>query len=419
MMKYHKKNKFSNFLDNISKWTLYLMIATFPLSLFLNNLFATVFLISFGLFLLVNQSLIDNNAGRNKWFLFVVFSIPFLLTLMGSLYSSNPSGAVKMIGKIAPLFFFAFYAVFQGQWFENKIKPAFLFLVFGCLVSAILSWGLSLYEIFKLNLPISALFTQEFAYHNLAEKLGVHTPYLALFINAALGFIVYSFYDKKKFLPKPLLWLLFIILTGFLFNLMARNAIFCFLLFGVIYLIKSKNYLLLLFFFIIVSALTFYIYDTEKNFLRDRFIYGVNIFEEETIFSKKDNRFARWQASVEVFKQFPILGPGTDAAEKFRKEQYVINLDSEAYNEGYNAHNQFFEYLSTYGLLGALLFILMVFYLIKVTLKQQSVLLLYLLGCFLLAMVTESILIRSWGVMYYGFFIICILSWNIKTSKFK
>jgi O-antigen ligase len=401
-----------NPIQQISKWSFYLMVGTFPLSLFLNNFFATVFLIAFGLFLLGNQRLIDTNSSRNKWLLFIVFSIPFLLTLLGSLYSPNPSGALKMIGKIAPLLFFAFYAVFHKEWFEAKIKPAFCFLLYGCLLSAILSWGLSVYEINKMNLALSVLFTQEFAYHNLAEKLGIHTPYLALFINAALGFIVYSFYDTKRFLPKPLLWFLFIILTVFLFNLMARNAIFCFLLFGVIYLIKSRNYLLLLSFFIIVSTLTFYIYSTEKNFLRDRFIYGVNIFEEETIFSKKDDRFSRWMASYEVFKQFPILGPGTGAVDILRKEQYYANLDSKAYNRNYNSHNQFVEYLATYGLVGALMFLSLLFYLFKVTLQKRSFLLLYLTSCFFVSMMTESILVRSWGVMYYGVLLIVLLSWN-------
>lgn len=411
--------KMSSPLQQISKWSFYFMLATFPLSLFLNNLFATVFLIAFGFYLLLSQKLIIKKTFKKNLHLFLILSVPFLLTLLGSIYSSNPSGALKMIGKIAPLLFFVYYGVYHKHWFSDKIKPAFWFLVIGCLLSAGLSWGLSLVEIVKLKLPISVLFTQEFAYHNLAEKLGIHTPYLALFINAALGFIVYSFYDKQRKISKPFLWFIFIVLTIFLFNLMARNAIFCYLFFGFIFLVKSKNYLLLLIFFVVISALTIYIYNTEKNFLRDRFIYGVNIFEEETIFSKKDNRFDRWQASVEVFKQFPILGPGTDAAKEFRKEQYLINLDSEAYNEGYNAHNQFFEYLSTYGLLGALLFILMVFYLIKITLQQHSTLLLYLLGCFLLAMVTESILVRSWGVMYYGFLIICIFSWNIKFQKLE
>lgn len=411
--------KMSSPLQQISKWSFYFMLATFPLSLFLNNLFATVFLIAFGFYLLLSQKLIIKKTFKKNLHLFLILSVPFLLTLLGSIYSSNPSGALKMIGKIAPLLFFVYYAVYHNTWFSDKIKPAFWFLVFGCLLSAGLSWGLSLAEIFKLKLPISVLFTQEFAYHNLAEKLGIHTPYLALFINAALGFIVYSFYDNQRKISKPFLWVLFIVLTIFLFNLMARNAIFCYLLFGFIFLVKSKNYLLLLSFFVVISSLTIYIYNTEKNFLRDRFIYGINLFEEETIFSKKDNRFSRWQASVEVFKQFPILGPGTAGAEEFRKEQYLNNLDSEAYNEGYNAHNQFVEYISTYGLVGAILFILMAFYLIKCTLRQHSVLLMYLCGCFLIAMITESILVRSWGVIYYGFLIICILSWNIKFQKLE
>jgi O-antigen ligase len=411
-MLYSTKNKLSGLLENTSKWSLYLMVGTFPLGLFLNNLFATVFLIAFGIFMLINQRLIHPGAKTSKWLLFIVFSIPFLLTLLGSFYSPNPSGALKMIGKITPLLFFAFYAVFHKEWFEEKIKPAFCFLMYGCLLSAILSWGLSVYEINKMNLPLSVLFTQEFAYHNLAEKLGVHTPYLALFINAALGFIVYSFYDKSSILSKPLLWISFVILTVFLFNLMARNAIFSLLFFGFIFLILKRHYIYLLLFITILSGLTIYIFTTEKNFWRDRFIYSINIFEEQNIFSKKDDRFSRWKASYAVFEQFPLLGTGTGAIDSFRKEQYFINLDSEAYNENYNSHNQFMEYLSTYGIVGALSFLVLFVYLIKATARKHSFFLMFLTGCFLLAMITESILVRSWGVMYYGFLLIVLLSWN-------
>lgn len=404
-------------LQQISKWSFYLMLGTFPLGLFLNSLFATTFLIAFGLLLFNNRSFIDKSANTKQWIHFLILSIPFLLTLFGSFYSSNSSGALKMVGKVAPLFFLVYFAVFHNKWFENKIKRSFWFLVFGCMLSAFLTWSLSLLEIIKMNLPVSVLFTQEFASHNLAEKLGVHTPYLALFINTSLGFIVYSFYDASNKVSKLWLWLMLIVLSVFLFNLMARNAIFCYLFFGLIFLVKSKNYLFLLSFLLAIGALVFYIYTTEKNFLRDRFIYGLNIFEEETIFSKKDNRFDRWQASIEVFKQFPILGPGTDGAEEFRKEQYLSNLDSEAYNESYNSHNQFFEYLSTYGLLGAFSFVLLLFYLIKLTLKQRSFFFLYLWGCFFMAMITESILVRTWGVMYYGFLVVGLFSWDSKNDK--
>jgi O-antigen ligase len=122
-----------------------------------------------------------------------------------------------------------------------------------------------------------------------------------------------------------------------------------------------------------------------------------------------------------VFKQFPLLGPGAANEDKYRKEQYYINRDSEAYNENYNAHNQFMEYLSTYGIVGAIGFIVLFGLLFKLVYEKKSFFLGFLITCFFMANLTESLLERTWGITYFIFLATIILSWdekmNIKIKK--
>src|SRR5690554_819831 len=116
--------KAKHFFEQTAGWSFLLMMLSFPLSLFVNNLFATVFLIAFGLYLVLNKTFFVRDANSVSSIYFLVFSLPFLLTLTGSLYTSNISGALNLIEKTAPVLFFAFYAVYHHQWFESKIKKA-------------------------------------------------------------------------------------------------------------------------------------------------------------------------------------------------------------------------------------------------------------------------------------------------------
>jgi O-antigen ligase len=193
---------------------------------------------------------------------------------------------------------------------------------------------------------------------------------------------------------------------------MSRNAIFCFILFSTIYLLKTKKFYFLGLFYSFFVIVVLLIFNTDKNYHRDRFINSVNIFEKETIFSKKDDRFSRWSASFDVFLKKPVFGPGPVKVKELRREEYVKNLDSVAYNFNYNAHNQFLEYLSTYGLLGAMLFIGLIFKLYQLAFNKKAYFLIYLVSCFVISGITESVLYRSWGISLYILILISIVGFS-------
>tara|TARA_R110002072_G_scaffold22615_1_gene79411 strand:+ start:248675 stop:249754 length:1080 start_codon:yes stop_codon:yes gene_type:complete len=347
-----------------------------------------------------------------KWQLLSTLNIPILLLLIGLIYSSNIEGALKDLGRIIPLFFISTYIILNPSFFKRTLKYIMYALILGCLISALICWGISILEITRDGGSLLDLISREYASHKLADNIGIHTPYLALIINLAIGFNILILNDSRRIISKWILIVSLLILILFLFNLMARNAIFCFIFFGIIFLILKKKILWLTAFIALLSLLGGYAYFTEKNFLRDRFFKSVNVFENETIFSKKDGRFDRLEASYEVFKQFPFVGPGAASEDLLRKKQYYINRDSEAYNENYNAHNQFMEYLSTYGILGGLAYILFFVVIFKTVFRKRSFFLFFATGCFFVANLTESLLERSWGVVIYILVIMLLVTWE-------
>lgn len=394
-------------INTIVAWLFLLSIFFLPLNLFLNNLLFTVFFILFFLKALFTQSDFINKLLANKA-ITLLFICPLLLAVVGSFYTSNISGALKDIGKLLPLLFVVPLLITYPTFFKTLQQKMGYALVLGALGAALICWGGAFIDIYQKQRAITDVFSQPYAYHYLSERVGIHTPYLGLFMATAIIFIIQNIFIKpsRRFIKIIVAFLLFL----FLCNLLARTAIVA-LIFGVIGLsIYYRKFLFLGFGVLLAVSLAFLAYQQEHNFLRDRLFKSINIFEEKTIFSKKDDRFTRYQASIEVFKQFPILGPGTAAEDVFRKKQYFYNLDSEAYNDNYNAHNQFLEYLSTYGLLGGLTFILLLIVLFKEAWQTQNPFIVWLVVAFFLSCLSESILERSWGVSYYLLLLIFVYS---------
>lgn len=404
--------------EKFCKWLLYLSFFFLPLNLFLNNLIFTLFIILFGLIKIYEGKFFKVDELRLNIKEFLIISSPFFLIVIGLIYSKEPS-SFRFIERVAPIILMAYFVIIDREFFIKTIKGVFTFLLFGCLLFSISNWAIALENIYSNSLPLSVLITQDYASYNLTQVLDIHPPYAGLFLNSAIGFSVFSLHDKKSRLPAWFLIFSLAILILFLFNLMARNAIFCFLLFAIIYFVKYRKKLYLFLFVGVLTSIVIYIYSKEENYLRDRFLKSLNIFEEETIFSKKDNRFDRLTASYEVFKQYPVFGPGTGAEDSLRREQYFLNRDVEAFNKNYNAHNQFMEYLSTYGLFGGIVFMFIFFTFLKKCIRKRSFFLMFIFSCFFIASVSESLFERSWGVSFYILLFISIWVWKPKSLKNK
>lgn len=410
-------NKYSNTINTTVQYVLLGMVCALPLNLFVNNLLLTIFLILFGLQTLYFFIKQNNKPPRIKIPLVIALNIPVILLLFGMTYSPEYSQGFKELGRLFPIVLMSIYVLVRPDFFITLKQKFLTALIIGCLFAAFLSWGLTLVELIQNGETLYGFFSRNHASHDLAEQLGVHTPYAALFVNFALGAVVYNYKNSNNKGGRIAYIICFILLSVFLFHLLARNAIFSYILFGIVYLISIRKYAFLATFGIIVIGLVYYMQTTESNFLRDRFIKSVNVFENETIFSKKDNRFDRLTTNFEVFKKFPIIGPGTANEDQYRKEEYFKNRDSEAYNDNYNAHNQFMEYLSTYGMVGGIAFLYLFFWVYKGAIQKRDVLALFCISAFFIANFSESMLERSWGIVC--FVIILMLSANTFQLKEK
>lgn len=384
-----------------------------PLNLNLNNISLVLFIISsFTLFFLKDFNK-KNVILKSNFKIIILFSIPFLLNFFGLFYSKNINLAVDYNIRALPFLLLPMASIISDKLFFNNYKKMGKALVLGCLSTAFFSWTFSLYDISQLNRPFSAIIGPLYTHHNLLKPLDLHAAYVSICIYTAIGFIIKIYSDSNQKI-KRFYFTAALFLSIFMIQLLSRNAlIFSFLSLSV-YLILKRKWRLLFMSYFIISFIAVGAYNINHNYLRDRLFKSLNLLEKPTKFSKKDDRFDRLSASYEIFVKSPIYGYGTASEDSFRNAVFKRNRDQKAYQNNYNAHNQLFEYLSTFGIIGGIayfIFFATIFYL--VFRLKKGFLTFIAIGLFL-ACITESVFERSQGVVYTSLFLSLLISFSRK-----
>ncbi|MDA8874186.1 O-antigen ligase family protein [Winogradskyella sp.] len=397
-----------------------LILAVFflPIHLNYNNIALVCFIgLSIILFAVEDRKEKWERIKNNKWVLLIVV-IPFLLNALGLIYTDEPKKGLDYTLRTIPFLCIPLIAIVLPIVFITNYKKMGYALVLGCLFVALYSWSHALIEISTLNKSWEELFGPLYSHHNLVRFLDLHAAYLSICIYTAIGFLVVEFKNFRKSLKTASI-ISIILLLFFMFHLLSRNAIIYFLIASIVFLILSKQWKLLISGSVLVIILAVSAYNIKHNYLRDRIFNNLNFFEKKTQFSKKDDRFDRLAASYEVFTQRPIIGYGTAAESKHRIEIFKRDRDMVAYNESYNAHNQFFEYLSTYGTIGGLSYIIFFMFLFYKAFKLKNGFLVFTITGLFLACFTESVFERSQGVVYTALIIGLMLSFHLAKKETK
>ena len=397
-------------LTSLNSYCLILAVFFLPISMKLNNIFLFLFIVSSAVVIFSKPKNPIKQRLKNNLPLLIITSIPFLLNALGLLYTDELKKGLDATVRVLPFLFLPVIAISIPNVFRTNYKKMGYALVLGCVLVAVYSWATTLIEIHQLNQPIKELFGPLHSHHKLVKSLNLHASYLSIFIYTAIGFIISQkeHFSKKN---KVIAILVIAFLTAFLFHLLSRNAIAYFLIASFVYLFYAKQWKVLVGTSVLIIVLGYMAYNVNHNYLRDRIFNNLNFFEKETKFSKKDDRFERLSASYEVFLEKPFIGYGTAAESKHRREVFKRNKDMVAYNENYNAHNQFFEYLSTFGIVGGLSYILFFGYLFYVTIKTKNRFLIFIVLGLFMACFTESIFERSLGAVFTSLVIGIVFSY--------
>ena len=268
-------------------------------------------------------------------------------------------------------------------------------LLSGLMLIFLICEGNVIYQMVVNNEPFEYLFRWRHLNIQFAEIVRIHPPYLGL-ITAIV--VIWTFYRKPRHYK-----LILFLLTIFLLQLLARNAI---LFLGALWILHSvyhKKFRNLAIIATVAVVGLIIIQNHPSRYLRAKLNSAFEV-------TNSQSRFVRLGASWKTFLEHPVIGTGKVKAQERRRYYYDQMQDERALKQDLNAHNQYMEYLSNYGILGFLIFIGVLIYLVSLSLglKQFNIYILFLC-VFLFAFMTESVLERSLGIKFFAL-IICLLA---------
>jgi O-antigen ligase len=321
---------------------------------------------------------------------FLILSIPFWLVLVGIIFTNDIDVALKEIPKKIP--FLVFPLTLLSVKLQNKTIP-FITKQFclGVFFSSLLALLKMIY--FKIN-----NLGDYYYYDKIAILLNKHTTYFALFVVLGILFVFYELLNKKKDIIVSLVLLTLFI--PMLYMLSVRISVLALLLGGFIllaYHLKTKYVILFLMTLPILFGTIYLTPNFQKRFEKSTI--------ENTEIEDVDYRKLHWKAVLEtISKNSLLVGIGTGSNRDYLYNKYKEYKLTAAYEDQYNAHNQFLEITLNYGLIGFLLFLFLLVYLALLFFKSKNSLAASILVVSITFMLTESILERHSGIIVFSLF---------------
>jgi len=330
---------------------------------------------------------------------FLLVSLLFMISIIGLIYSGDLSTAIvelqhKILLFIIPLIIFSTPI--------NNEFPVIALKYFT--YSVIITSLMAVFKVFYLKNNYYGNFSYYGKFAVLTEK---HTTYFALFIILAILYLLYDFLVLKShhYFITFIAALFLIFVLYMVSNRISLIALIISLAYLTYFYASSKQKYLLI---ISLSALTFLLFNSPH--FQKRFNQGI---QQEGVVNKKNDRVRIWSSVLKTIKHNPILiGKGTGGDRTLLYEYYKQDGLKSAYNEQYNAHNQFLETVLDFGIIGLLLFLMSIFFIWDIFRKNQDSLAISILIILIIFMMTESILERQSGLIIFSVFLSLFLGKN-------
>ncbi|MDG2080365.1 MAG: O-antigen ligase family protein [Bacteroidales bacterium] len=389
---------------NLEYWLWALVWFTLPISIRLNSiaiaLVAVAVLVNF-----FKKPFVISKDYLIPFFFALLFFLTQLIGVRGSMSSLT---TWKEVEQLLPLIIFPVLFMTSRTNNDEFSQASLKALVSAIIICGIIMIGESALVFFKTQ-DVSV-----FTYHKLCEPFSSGAIFFSFFIVISLlrmDIIIDSFTTsfQKYAIVIFLLLLLFllaskmILLPGLvLLAVKYRRNLFTFL---------PKNKLVVPILFILFLLLLVPVLQRFKDILNPRIDIVMNDkFNYDSPLNGLNLRIIQARFGIEILNDNEawLFGVGIDKAQELLNDKYVNYGLHTGYNDDfdkgyldYNFHNQYIEIAVRSGLLGLFSLLAMVFLLIIIIIKRQTFVLGWELILLLLFFITESVLERQIGIVYF------------------
>lgn len=284
----------------------------------------------------------------------------------------------------------------------RQILAERIYFVYACIISCTLGNCSYLYHHFTVrggNYPLSHVY-----YRMLFEPFtGVHPTYMGLYLCFSIAILLfYKGFETKAWLRYAILYLLLL----FLLALLAKSPLIALVL--VLAHFAWLNRKILARYWLRISATLLGIAATAMAipFFRQRM---AELLPGNTTNQVTDNsisvRKLIWHIDNELISRHWLTGVGPGRAlDQLKQKYFFYSLAHRDFVGYYDPHNQyFFEWIS-FGVVGPIALLFILCYQFWRAIKMRNHLYTYLLVFITITMLTESLLLRQGGVLFYSIF---------------
>ncbi len=332
----------------------------------------------------------------------------YIINLIGLIYSEDlREGLAKVETKlllvIFPLILFSF-----DVFTEREKKTILYSFIFGVFTASLIFF----FHALAFHPSISVTFEKSVHWTHI---MGYHRAYTALQMAMSFFIVLYFFVKENKSKAtsgKKIAMIMYMVYSFiYVFLLSSRMEIiaislvfvvavlFYFILRGEI--LKGIGSVAIVLLVISMAMLS-------VSGARQRFGHTItSIFTPKTTKEKQtagDIRPIIWALAVEIIQENPIIGVGTGDVQSALNDKYIENGEAVALKHNLTVHNEFIQTMVSLGIFGFLLLLGITLYPFLLAIKKQQYLYLFFLALFILANMTESMLEKQEGVMYFAFF---------------
>lgn len=395
---------------------------SFPFGMLLNNIFYGLLI----LFCLLCFSIKQIKQNIYSSLITILFCIFFISLTFSLIYTENIEYGLKILLRLSPFIIFPLIILTFSEYLNKDLLNKCLnFFTLGVYVSILICLLFGVYQTYLWGAynPLDESNGNFFSYFNLTDILRIHPIYFGCYVLLSISYLFTQIVQGKMITKQKKGLIIFGILSLIIFTFLL-NSFMLIIILGIllvvffVYCIKNKiglNWIILLF--------IFSIYPTYKAsyFLQEK-LKGINIVEDFTTrdysgedFTAIKARNAKATLSIFLIKENILLGTGIgDSKDELLKVYKDYGFVHGVQNQ-FNSHNQYLTTFIGLGIIGfsTLLFSILVMYYEAFLFKNYM--LLNFIIIISLFMLTESILERQAGIMFYTFFSI-LLSFNYKNK---
>lgn len=330
---------------------------------------------------------------QSRIFLALCIFVAFLI--ISFLYTTNLSYGLRAIEKKSALILLPI--LLTGICWDKQLRND-IFKLF--VLSAIV---LTVYSIVTTFIKFDIGSDMSYFSWVLPQTSSLPSNYYSLFLSFAILIVIFEFKEFQSSVSKPVLILIIFYLACFLALLGSRSALMGMVLVLIFFATfkifrqrgaeRKKGFVI----FLSTILMSVLLVNTVP-YLNSRVKQSVYHFTT-------DPRYQLLKSNVNVFLKDPLLGVGIGDVQDALAAEYVRTENTEAYQDKYNSHNDWFQVLITTGIVGLILFIYLIFELVREAWLTKDLYRISFLLFFAVISMTESILERNKGVIFFSFFV--------------